>query len=686
MKPLLLASMMAGLILPVAAQAPQDEDGPGRGVARLSLLNGDVSIRRGDSGDVVAAAPNAPLVVQDRVLTGPSSRAEIQFDWANMIRVGSNAEVRLSELEYRRYQIQIALGTTTFRVLRDSDSQVELSTPGVALRPLRRGVYRVTVHEDGSAEISVRSGEAEIYTPRGTERLTSGRTMLTRGTANDPEFQVVGSLAYDEWDRWNEDRDRALDRSRSYNYVSQDIYGAEELDSAGTWVDVPSYGRVWRPTVVADWAPYRYGRWVWIDFYGWTWVSYDSWGWAPYHYGRWFMEPGYGWCWWPGPARSHYYWRPALVAFFGWGGGGARVGVGFGNVGWVPLAPYEPYHPWYGSGGGFGNRTTIINNTTIVNNVNVVNVYRNARGTNGITGVSGDGFGRGGAHMRVSGSDVNNATLVRGQLPVTPGQESLRMADRPVRMANLPQTSEDRRFFSTRQPAPVQRVPFEQQRQRIEQSTRGTFGDGSRVAPDFGRGTNPSVGAPPADGGNRGWRRANDNQQFPTAPQPAPDTNRQTGSDRQSGGDWHRFGQPSHNTNPAPTPAPDSNYNRGGNWRRFGDTGDRGVDRAPAPQPTPQYERPERQYQPPPPRQDNPRQDNPRQDNGRNWNQGRSNEPAPMRISPPIVRERAPERPPERPAPMPAPRMESRPAPSNDGGGRGGDHGSRGNDNGRRGR
>jgi len=29
----------------------REEDGPGRGVARISLMNGDVSVRRGDSGD-----------------------------------------------------------------------------------------------------------------------------------------------------------------------------------------------------------------------------------------------------------------------------------------------------------------------------------------------------------------------------------------------------------------------------------------------------------------------------------------------------------------------------------------------------------------------------------------------------------------------------------------------------------
>ena len=133
---------------------PSQEEGPGRGVARVSVMNGEVSVRRGDSGEVVAAALNAPLVVQDQLLTGPDSRAEVQFDWANMVRLASMSEVRFAELENQRYQLQVARGTVTFRVLRDSNAQVEISTPSVSVRPVRQGTYRIAVREDGTAEIT----------------------------------------------------------------------------------------------------------------------------------------------------------------------------------------------------------------------------------------------------------------------------------------------------------------------------------------------------------------------------------------------------------------------------------------------------------------------------------------------------------------------------------------------------
>jgi hypothetical protein len=102
--------------------------------------------------------------------------------------------------------------TTTFRVLRDSDAKIEISTPSVSVVPLRQGIYRVTVQPDGSSEITVRAGEAELLSPSGSERLPAGQTMLSRGPASDPEFMTVAAIANDEWDRWNADRDRAFNR------------------------------------------------------------------------------------------------------------------------------------------------------------------------------------------------------------------------------------------------------------------------------------------------------------------------------------------------------------------------------------------------------------------------------------------------------------------------------------------
>lgn len=470
----------------------------GRGVARLSLINGDVSVRRGDTNEWVAAAVNGPLLAGDRVLTNAGSRTEVQLDWANMVRLGANTEVRLTELENERYQLQLASGTITFAVLRDSRADVDISTPSISVRPIKRGLYRITVRPDESGtmvtEVSVRDGEAEIFSPRGSQRLREGRTMLVKGDLADPQFLTVNDLPDDDWDRWNERRSRELGRSQSYNYVSRDIYGADDLDGHGSWVSAPGYGSVWAPRVAPGWAPYRYGRWSWLDYYGWSWVSYDPWGWAPYHYGRWFQHAN-RWCWWPGGVGVRHHWSPALVGWFGWGGGGFSAGIGFGGgfgwnrVGWVPLAPYERFYPWYGAGygrnRGFNNG---FNNTTIVNNVNITNVYRNARFDNGASAMEADRFGRGGSvvNARVGRGELERANHAQGALPLVPERGSTRLTDRElsatsrdaVRSADARQGSE--RFYSRREAPPANRTSFDEQRRGAEQITRQTFGQSAQ--------------------------------------------------------------------------------------------------------------------------------------------------------------------------------------------------------------
>ena len=503
-------------------QQPDDDQGnaPDRGVARVSFMVGNVSVRRGDSGDLVAAIVNAPLTAGDRVVTGPDGRAEVEFDSANLIRVGPSTEIRLSELEYHHYQIQIATGTTIFRVVRQSDSQVEISTPSVAVHPLQPGVYRVSVTPDGASDISVRLGDAEVFSPRGSEPLHAGKTMMARGAASDPEFQLVDPVAQDDFEHWCISRDALLAQSQgqsqgpgqppsqrpSARYVNPDITGAEDLDANGRWVNDGANGNVWAPTVDPGWAPYSCGRWTWIDYYGWTWVGCESWGWAPYHYGRWY-HAGFGWAWSPGPLVGRYYWHPALVGFFGWGapgfgvGLGAGFGFGFGNIGWVPLAPFEVFHPWYGRGFyGAGFRAG-----GVVGNINVGATFRNAGFANAVSSVRTGDFGRGAvgsANMvRASAGDLARAGMVRGQLPVAPSRESTQFSSRAASAQGLPRTGNT--SFASHMPASqTNRVPFEQQRTTMTSAGRSS-GTGSNSA-GFNNGARS--GAASSGASNGGWR------------------------------------------------------------------------------------------------------------------------------------------------------------------------------------
>lgn len=471
---------MVGFLPPATAQE-NTEAGPALGVARISLTNGDVSMRRGDSGDWVEASVNSPIVEGDTVASGSGSRAEIQLDYSNLIRLDEESEVQLSNLGERNFRVQLFNGRITYSELDGGEADIDIETPQAAIRPQKNGRYEIETRP-GETVLQVRRGEAEIFTSEGSEIVKKGRMAIIRGGLDVPvNVRLANAEPRGDWDEWNEKRDDRLSDVESYRYVSSSIVGAGDLDGYGDWRYVSGYGYTWYPRVTVGWSPYRHGRWTWANYYGWTWIGAEPWGWAPYHYGRWWNHPSYGWGWYPGDRHYRHHWRPALVSFFGYGGRGgwsANIGLGFGNVGWVPLAPGEVYHPWYGYRGRGGN--VRVNNTIIVDNsVNIYNDYRNARVRNGVTVVDADGFSRGRLDnaRTLNRNELAGASVVRGELPVTPTRQAQGTL-RSIRTSATSSNQQDvgRRTTFSRDGGRVAARPtsnsFDQQRQDVAASVR----------------------------------------------------------------------------------------------------------------------------------------------------------------------------------------------------------------------
>jgi hypothetical protein len=512
------------------------------GVARLSFVRGGVSMQRGDSGDISAADLNTPLVAGDKIFTGSGSRAEIQLDWADMLRLDQNAEAHIATLDNNNIQVQLAQGLAYFSILKGSQASVEIDTPNVAINPRREGRFRIEVTPSGETLITARDGDADISTPEGSTPLKEGQLITVRGSGNDVQFQIAQAPGNDEFDRWNSDRDRIVANTESYRHTNPYYTGAADLDAYGSWDNVPDYGWVWVPRVALGWAPYRHGRWVWEPYWGWTWSAYEPWGWAPYHYGRWFVYRS-AWVWWPGPVTPFYrpVYAPAYVSFFGFGNGfSVGVSFGFGSIGWLPVGPCDYVHPWWGP---HRSRFNVVSVTNIYNvhNVSVIaplrrgnresnlhNMLINNQVREGISTVSAQTFGRGRGNFRtVSAAELRQGRFMTGNVPVVPSRESLRTSDRafvaPAR------TQRQERFFSRRVPS-TQHESFSAESARVRQGIdRSGFGAASREA---GNRTpaNRSSGA----------AELNSRRQ---APQASPETRApaaRTGGETRGG--WQRFG------------------------------------------------------------------------------------------------------------------------------------------------
>ena len=510
-----------------SGEAPAKTD---QGVARVSLIHGDVSTQRGDSGDWSAAVLNQPLMTGDKVSTGEGARAEIQLDFANVLRLSSNAKANIANLTQKSIQIQLSEGLASYSVSKDSEAEPEIDTPNVSVHPAHHdGVFRVEVRPDGDTIVIVRQGEAQIATPQGSTEIRSGEMATVRGNADSAQYRISSAPDRDDWDRWNSDRDHMIRDAGSWRHTNRYYTGAQDLEANGHWRHVDDYGDVWYPNESSDWAPYRNGNWVYEPYYGWTWVGYEPWGWAPYHYGRW-MWAGGAWGWWPGPAYGYRpFWSPAYVSFWGWGGGfGFGVGFGgWGGFGWLPLGPCDWFHPWWG---GYRGRFGVVNVTNVhVTNINrfggigplhnglrysnIANIHNTHIG-GALSTVNAGHFGAGRVNaVPASRAQLGGARMMAGNLPVVPSRASLSASGRAASASTVRNGGSERFFGSHNNVA--RPASFTQQtsslRQSMQQSHVGAVPAGGRSNTTFAsRGTmqRPSAGISSNQTSNFGNRSA----------------------------------------------------------------------------------------------------------------------------------------------------------------------------------
>ena len=454
---------LTGLLSFTAANARADQDDPPSRVARMSEIDGSVSLQAGGEGDWGTVTRNRPVTVGDKLWSDKGSRAELQAGQAS-IHLGGMTALSFLNLDQNITQMRLAEGSVNFRVreLREGDLY-EVDTPNTAFTVREAGSFRVDVNENGDGTmITVIRGEGEVTAGGQTYTVRGGETAEFNGTDDNVNYNSRRAQGSDDLDRWADERDNREEHSISSRYVSRDTVGYSDLDDYGTWDDTPDYGHVWYPsTVSVGWAPYSDGNWSYVAPWGWTWVGYEPWGFAPYHYGRWnYFGNRWGWC--PGPIGGYPGYGPAFVGFLGGGiGFGASFGFGYGGgVGWFPLGYGEVYLPWYHHSGDY-IRNVNINNTRItnINNINntTINNYNYAHNPAAVTAASRNTFVNGQAVNR-NAVHLTAASLRGAQVGaptnLTPTRQSyLGAAARSGRVATPPSALQNRTVVSRTAPA-----------------------------------------------------------------------------------------------------------------------------------------------------------------------------------------------------------------------------------------
>ena len=247
MKKPYLGLLIIFLLTVLALGVVKAQEQPAPAVGRVSLIDGDVLVQRAGSGEWVAAGLNATVDRGDSLSTGERSRAEIELDYANLMRLDQHAEVAIADLTRDRIQLQVTQGLVNYTVFNNgAQAQVEIDTPNMAVHPLGPGVYRIQVDSPSETSITVREGEVEVSTPQGSNSVKAGETSEVRGTDN-PEYRIVSAPGRDGWDEWNQQRDRTIYQAQSWSHTNRHYTGSENLDRYGHWRKVRGYGDAWAP-------------------------------------------------------------------------------------------------------------------------------------------------------------------------------------------------------------------------------------------------------------------------------------------------------------------------------------------------------------------------------------------------------------------------------------------------------
>lgn len=331
--------------------------------ARLTYLQGTVTISQADNTASEPAQINLPLLAGVQLATGEDGQAEVEFEDGSVVRLTPNSVLSLDKLMVAddgvfTTDLSLLHGLAYLELRATPQYRYRVNADGNVLSPIENATVRLEFDEpppifsvlDGTARVVRQSNPDNDSASAGYQTdVRAGESL--RGDSADPNrYFLTQVIAGDSWDRWNEDLDKATASEAAgttavrNDYAGAQGYGWSDLDANGSWYDVPGQGHVWQPRIaVADSAfdPYGNGAWVSYPGTGYVWASGYSWGWTPYRCGNWSYFDSFGWGWAPGAGCGGHGW--------GFAGGGHPVNIGQVPSGYqpirVPVSGHSPARP-----------------------------------------------------------------------------------------------------------------------------------------------------------------------------------------------------------------------------------------------------------------------------------------------------------------------------------------------------
>src|SRR3979490_171525 len=209
---------------PVAARA---DDAPTHRAARLSFLQGDVTVDHLDNTAGDPAQINMPLAEGARLSTGEDGQAEVEFEDGSVVRLTPNSSLGLSTLsvdpaENFHTQVTILHGLIYAELRASSKYFYIVDAGGELISPVANARIRINLDQP-PATVSVFDGTVQVEhtsTPQagGYKKDVRAGESLTGDASDSSQYSVSQNVEQDSWDEWNRARhqaaaDEALNRT-----------------------------------------------------------------------------------------------------------------------------------------------------------------------------------------------------------------------------------------------------------------------------------------------------------------------------------------------------------------------------------------------------------------------------------------------------------------------------------------
>lgn len=257
----------------------------------INFVSGDVRLSRAGRPDNQPLTSRDALDSGDVISTGTNGRLEVLLMPGSFLRVAENTQIAFKSAT-DELQFDVTNGTVIIEAsgISDDEALMKVGTPRTVVSLLRSGIYRITVAPDGSTNVAVRKGRAQLalsppITIKGNNQATiggnGGATAIAKLTKNDvSEFESWSKQRAEQVATNNRKIQRRALRSTLAG-LSADSLFARNRSAFGLWVRDGFTGSYAFLPFYAGWSsPYgsSYRNYLWTGYgYG-----YGRGGYYPY--------------------------------------------------------------------------------------------------------------------------------------------------------------------------------------------------------------------------------------------------------------------------------------------------------------------------------------------------------------------------------------------------------------------